>query len=91
MYPGEKLKMGIAILQIPDRVLLWLAKDLLNHSEKIDKKSFIIHKSYGIFQTMLGNGNPFPRFSETLCIRFVDITTKPNHIELSIEIIINPE
>ena len=83
--------MAIAICQIPDRVLLWVAKDLLEYSRKIETHSFIIHKMYSTFQKMLEVGSPYSRFAETLCIRYIDITPKENIIDLSIEIIINPE
>ena len=90
-YPEEKLKMAIAICQIQNRILLWIAKDLLQYSQKKDTNRFIIRKMYSTFQNMLTVGSPYSRYTHTLCIRYIDITSKENTIDVSIEIIINPE
>lgn len=82
--------MAEQICSVNLKALLSIAKRILQYSEKIDSYSFHIKTVHETFQRMLIEGNPYDRFEETLCIRFVDIHTDSKVTRIHIEIIVNP-
>ena len=81
--------MAAELCSVNVKALLSIAKRLLLYSEKIHSYSFRIKTVHETFQRMLKQGNPYDRFEETLCIRFVDIQPESKVTRIHIEIIVN--
>ena len=86
---GSKSNMAIALCDINVEALLKIARRLLQYSDKINSYSFKLKTIHETFQKMLKQGNPYNRFEDTLCIRFIDIQPEVKVTKIHIEIILN--